>query len=1092
MEQHILNWGKIIDGAHGTRPKATEEDGKTRLINKGLLFEDLIERLLKALFPDETWRRTIESNDGKRDFVFPSEEYLPDQKWAECKNYSDALSLNIIAPTLIMGAIEKIACIYFFSYSPLNANALDGLVRYSKSENKTIKVFDGNLLDSLVCKYHTLNGIDEFFPNTDFAAAAEKLKNEPLRIVKTLRDFNGDRISARHGFEMGERFYIRTILQNRASESIAFHADFLNKSRDRLRVDAGKVSYTLDFAEIGEYSVTCEALCAGTSSVAVSFADLQTGSLLTEATTRITILDEPYLAWSGAKALTARDRCLSHLVKRDDAPLLISGASGTGKSTLLDIILQQEDIRKTFHVLKVDLDLPRDICIRNTFSQIFDMRAQDETPEEQEAEAHNLSMLVSEYAESADILAGMLTAHYDRNRPYLFLVDDIQKISRPYISFFQELDCCARERGFSIYYLFALNRDNDTPEEIIARLNWDENYQNRRCETVSLSKFGKKDILTYLKTRYGLEGIDDILDGPVREITPLALHALCAKLREQRIIVQIPESKAFQIVDRFAFSEGLRKVMFETVPFQHICDSLDKGGVSEYLLKYLYIADGISSKLERKYPALLAGLTAQGLIKEHGGQYAFYHNAIREAVGRTLNFSTEDYADIFSDPETDGSSKAICALNRLGKIRGSDTFLKSFFSTEKNICKTSRRYELCLLVFDHLDTLSNMGLGSAALAYVRNNYRFLNEECGHSSFFHFLKHAADTALTDFWDMDEECVEAMAFFIKKYFDRALSSYHYEDCFQYYEKIEKSFQKIQNISEGRRYFWRSHYANRTAIALDRNTVPLAKEPSRVADLYRRSWDYCNKAGNPDELVVQNTVDGFYRHIVYRHDLSAEYVDELICHLQGIHAEALSEPMVLEYHLLLLEFLRCRENGKDGLRTLLESVQCAYKKGTSAFYTLKLYILETYILVALGRFAEADARLSHAESFAYKKEMRTYIYRITYIRANLMILTDSEISNVAYRQIVLAFEQMLDSCGTHVNGLKREVFLLKRLITIIGEHEPQWLQERIAACRLRASRDLLQRIYEHTGKAVKERDDLLEMESYFVFGGISFPAI
>lgn len=178
MEQHILNWEKIIDGAHGTRPKATEEDGKTRLINKGLLFEDLIERLLKALFPDETWRRTIESNDGKRDFVFPSEEYLPDQKWAECKNYSDALSLNIIAPTLIMGAIEKIACIYFFSYSPLNANALDGLVRYSKSENKTIKVFDGNLLDSLVCKYHThSSGIP--FPMRESASQRSQERRDP-------------------------------------------------------------------------------------------------------------------------------------------------------------------------------------------------------------------------------------------------------------------------------------------------------------------------------------------------------------------------------------------------------------------------------------------------------------------------------------------------------------------------------------------------------------------------------------------------------------------------------------------------------------------------------------------------------------------------------------------------------------------------------------------------------------------------------------------------------------------------------------------------------------------------------------------------
>ena len=51
-------------------------------VNKGVLFEDLVERLIQAMFPTETWRRTGKSYDGKKDFVFPAEESLPDQKWA--------------------------------------------------------------------------------------------------------------------------------------------------------------------------------------------------------------------------------------------------------------------------------------------------------------------------------------------------------------------------------------------------------------------------------------------------------------------------------------------------------------------------------------------------------------------------------------------------------------------------------------------------------------------------------------------------------------------------------------------------------------------------------------------------------------------------------------------------------------------------------------------------------------------------------------------------------------------------------------------------------------------------------------------------
>lgn len=92
----------------------TSEQSNNKTVNKGILFEDLIEKLLTAMFPKEIWRRTIESHDGKRDFVYPYEENLPDQKWAECKNYSSNLSLNIIAPTLIMGTIENIQSIFSF------------------------------------------------------------------------------------------------------------------------------------------------------------------------------------------------------------------------------------------------------------------------------------------------------------------------------------------------------------------------------------------------------------------------------------------------------------------------------------------------------------------------------------------------------------------------------------------------------------------------------------------------------------------------------------------------------------------------------------------------------------------------------------------------------------------------------------------------------------------------------------------------------------------------------------------------------------------------------------------------------------------
>ena len=79
--------------------------------NKGIVFEDLVEELLKVMYRNEKWYRTALSYDGKKDFAYPDGSETPDLKWAECKNYKERLSLNVISPTLVMGAIDGIKSI---------------------------------------------------------------------------------------------------------------------------------------------------------------------------------------------------------------------------------------------------------------------------------------------------------------------------------------------------------------------------------------------------------------------------------------------------------------------------------------------------------------------------------------------------------------------------------------------------------------------------------------------------------------------------------------------------------------------------------------------------------------------------------------------------------------------------------------------------------------------------------------------------------------------------------------------------------------------------------------------------------------------
>ena len=87
-----------------------------------------------------------------------------------------------------MGAIENIESIFIFSYSPLNDNAIEGILNYSKTSKRKVELFDGNVLESLICKFHNINGIADFFPNTDFEKAYSVLKNKKLRIIKIIKE----------------------------------------------------------------------------------------------------------------------------------------------------------------------------------------------------------------------------------------------------------------------------------------------------------------------------------------------------------------------------------------------------------------------------------------------------------------------------------------------------------------------------------------------------------------------------------------------------------------------------------------------------------------------------------------------------------------------------------------------------------------------------------------------------------------------------------------------------------------------------------------------------------------------------------------
>ena len=117
-------------------------------VRDGIKFEDLIERLL-AIEYKANWIRTSKSHDDSRDFYLTTTDYT---QWAECKNYTSSISLETIAPTLVMAQIFDVNKIIFFSYSEVNRFAKKKIYAFGERTGKEIEIFAENTLDELILR----------------------------------------------------------------------------------------------------------------------------------------------------------------------------------------------------------------------------------------------------------------------------------------------------------------------------------------------------------------------------------------------------------------------------------------------------------------------------------------------------------------------------------------------------------------------------------------------------------------------------------------------------------------------------------------------------------------------------------------------------------------------------------------------------------------------------------------------------------------------------------------------------------------------------------------------------------------------------
>lgn len=147
------------------------KDGKKKTVKDGKKFEKLIKNILDLEYGKNRWKDTGETWDGSRDFEWHTSDSY---KWAECKNYSSNISLNVISNTLVMAMIDFADEILIFSYSKIKGPALKKLIQFADISQKTLKIYADESLEEIIL-LHMTELKEDFFPDFPINAIVNRV-----------------------------------------------------------------------------------------------------------------------------------------------------------------------------------------------------------------------------------------------------------------------------------------------------------------------------------------------------------------------------------------------------------------------------------------------------------------------------------------------------------------------------------------------------------------------------------------------------------------------------------------------------------------------------------------------------------------------------------------------------------------------------------------------------------------------------------------------------------------------------------------------------------------------------------------------------
>ena len=676
-------WNKFID---------TDTDGNKK--GNGTKFEKLVKCLLFAMY-GKKWEETGGSHDNNRDFWI----HMSDQSiWAECKNYANTIAMNILAPTLVMAQIYEVNEILFFSRSKINRFAKNKILAFGEKCSKTIRFFDGQNFDDLICTYASqlpkkysplkyMNNCDRekaissfvntyFFRNVvssihntselfqNYEATESIYYNETFALTFCLMNgFGEDQVEVSIEFmdEGSERFSFQYFYPTTVPEKKLWYHACLKKGEGR--------SVSLNMRQV-VYRPTIML-----PRFHITFVGLQSGRHYEWDSKEVNVKCN----WVGSTRLIG-ENYLKILKDTDEqlvnnpylSGLILTGSSGTGKTRILtecqNIFLKkgyriislsgQEDYSSHYFIKELIAflyEIPSDEILNLIEEKIFSAKVDNDISEHTDADKaiSLLRVIVNSTTEEElqkvlDIYADILYERLSKDKNVL-IIDNIQFTGKAFQNFIEG------------YVYYSINQQAVNQSVLVSVFNTDymtsktsELLYNllhanmKRCISFKLEGFKeRKQGILFLKelTRTNEDENKEYFSEIVNRISlrPYNLFQMTKYLEESGVIKISPDKKGHIISNSekyealFNITDGITSVLEKRFDFIHKEISSNR---LMYILSIIYTFDFLDEKLQNIFKINMQELDLlckKNILRiQSTGVYIFDHDII-------WNFFSEKY-----------------------------------------------------------------------------------------------------------------------------------------------------------------------------------------------------------------------------------------------------------------------------------------------------------------------------------------------------------------------------------------------------------------------------------------------------------------